>query len=144
MSNAYLSGLAAWGVGLLPLDCWDYGFESCQGMGVCLLWVLCVVRKRFLRRADYLYIGVLPSVLCPKIMITKSRKGRIWPGIRSPKRGGKESLPNYLHGYLYCCFFEHFFKPNIYTSLYNSVKCNIPMLKLIQTNVCLLLHYLSV
>jgi hypothetical protein len=33
-----------WPRGLRPLTCWDCGFEPPGGMGVCLLWVLCVVR----------------------------------------------------------------------------------------------------
>jgi hypothetical protein len=32
-------------------------------MDVCLLWVLCVVRQRSLRRADYSSRGVLPTVV---------------------------------------------------------------------------------
>jgi hypothetical protein len=35
------SDRAVWGVGLRPLACWDWGFESHRGHG-CLLWVLCV------------------------------------------------------------------------------------------------------
>jgi hypothetical protein len=30
------------GLSLLPLVCWDCGFESRMGVGVCLLWVFCV------------------------------------------------------------------------------------------------------
>ena len=33
------------------------------GMDVCLLWVLCVVRQRSLRRADHSCKGVLPNVV---------------------------------------------------------------------------------
>jgi hypothetical protein len=33
-------------------------------MDVCLLWVLCVVRWRALRRADHSSRGVLPRVAC--------------------------------------------------------------------------------
>jgi hypothetical protein len=32
------------GVGLQPLACWNCGFVSRRGMGVSLVWVLCVVR----------------------------------------------------------------------------------------------------
>jgi hypothetical protein len=35
-------------------------------MDVCLLWVLCVVRQRSLRRAGTSSRGVLPSVVCLK------------------------------------------------------------------------------
>ena len=40
---------------------WDCGFES-HRRRVCLLWVLCVVRERSLRRADRSPRGVLSSV----------------------------------------------------------------------------------
>jgi len=38
------------------------GSNPTGSMAVCLLWVLCVVRQRSLRRADYSPRGVLPSV----------------------------------------------------------------------------------
>ena len=37
--------------------------NSTGDMDVCLLWVLCVVRQRSLRRADHSSRGVLPTVL---------------------------------------------------------------------------------
>jgi hypothetical protein len=37
-------GRAVLGLGLRPLACWDYGFESRRGMDVCLLLVFCFVR----------------------------------------------------------------------------------------------------
>ena len=40
------------------------GSNPTGGMNVCLLWVLCVVRYRSLRRADHWSIGVLPTVVC--------------------------------------------------------------------------------
>ena len=43
------------------LDWWDCGFESRRGHG-CLLWILCEVRYRPLRRSDPSSRGVLPSV----------------------------------------------------------------------------------
>ena len=39
------------------------GSNPTGGMGVCLLWVLCIVRKRSLRRADHSSGGVLPTVV---------------------------------------------------------------------------------
>jgi len=39
------------------------GSNPTGGMDVCLLWVLCVVRYRFVRRADHSSRGVLPSVI---------------------------------------------------------------------------------
>jgi hypothetical protein len=45
-------------------------------MDVCLLWVLCVVRQRSLRRAGPSSRGVLPSVVCLKSVIVKPWKMR--------------------------------------------------------------------
>ena len=56
------SGSAVWGVVLRPLAGWDCGFESHRGHG-CLLWVLCVVRWRSLRRADHSSRGVQPTLV---------------------------------------------------------------------------------
>jgi hypothetical protein len=47
---------------LRPLACWDLGSNPTGGMDVCLLWVLCVVTQRSLRRADHSSSGVLPIV----------------------------------------------------------------------------------
>jgi hypothetical protein len=44
------------------LACWNCGFESRLGMDVRLLWVLCVLRLRFLRQTDLSCRGVLPSL----------------------------------------------------------------------------------
>ena len=52
------------------------------GKDVCTLWVLCVVRYRFLRRADHPSRGVLRNVVC-LIVIAKPHKGRAWQGIGS-------------------------------------------------------------
>ena len=40
------------------------GSNPAGGMGVCVLWVLCVVRWRSLRWADPLSRGALPTVVC--------------------------------------------------------------------------------
>jgi hypothetical protein len=40
------------------------GSNPAGGMEVCLLWVLCVVRYRSLRRADHSSREVLPNVVC--------------------------------------------------------------------------------
>jgi hypothetical protein len=50
------------------------------GKDVCILWVMCVVRYRFLRRADHPSRGVYPSVVCISV-IAKPREGRNWHGI---------------------------------------------------------------
>jgi hypothetical protein len=39
------------------------GLNTAGDMDVCLLWLLCVVRYRFVRRADRSSRGVLPSVI---------------------------------------------------------------------------------
>jgi hypothetical protein len=43
------------------------GSNPAEGMDVCLLWVLCVVRS--LRRAGPSSRGVLPSVMCLSVMV---------------------------------------------------------------------------
>jgi hypothetical protein len=40
------------------------GSNPAGSMNVCLVWVLCIVKKRSLRRAGYSSIGVLPSMAC--------------------------------------------------------------------------------
>jgi hypothetical protein len=45
------------------------GSNPARGMDVCLLWVLCVVRQRSLRRADHSSRGVLPSVVCLSVIV---------------------------------------------------------------------------
>ena len=62
--QADASGREVKRVGLRPFACWDCGFESLRSMDICLLWVLCVVRSRSLRRADHSFRGALPIVLC--------------------------------------------------------------------------------
>ena len=39
------------------------GSNPTEAMDVCLLWVLCVVRYKSLRRADHSFWGVLPTVV---------------------------------------------------------------------------------
>jgi len=48
------------------------GSNPTAGMYVCLLCLLCVIRKRSLRRADHSSTGVLPSAVC-RIVIVKSQ-----------------------------------------------------------------------
>jgi len=69
MVDADPIGRAVKGVELRPLACWDCAFKSYRGMDVCLLQMLCVVRKRSLRRADHSSRGVLPSVVCLSVII---------------------------------------------------------------------------
>jgi len=47
------------------------------GMDVCLLWVLCVVRQRSLRRADHSSSGVLPTVISRCVWFGKPQE---WGG----------------------------------------------------------------
>jgi len=51
----------AWVCGRSPAGI--VGSNPTGGMDVCLLWVLCIVMYRSLRRADYSSRGVLPTVL---------------------------------------------------------------------------------
>ena len=62
-------GHALKGVGLRPLACWDFGFESRRGVEVCLLTVLCVVRYRSLHQADHSARVFLPSVVCLCVIV---------------------------------------------------------------------------
>jgi hypothetical protein len=45
------------------------GSNPTGGMDVCLLWVLCVVRWRSLRRDDHSSRGVLPIVVCLIVIV---------------------------------------------------------------------------
>ena len=40
------------------------GSNPAGGMDACLLWILCVVRYRSMRRADHSSRGVIPTVMC--------------------------------------------------------------------------------
>ena len=67
-------------------------------MDVCLLWVLCVVRKRSLRRADHSSRGVLPTVVRRCVW---SRKPQEWGG-HDPRWVGatqKNNIYIYTHNY---------------------------------------------
>jgi hypothetical protein len=62
----------------VSLSCWVWGFESCRSMEISLLWVLCVVKYRSLRRADHSSKGVLLSVVCLSV-IHKPHRGGLGP-----------------------------------------------------------------
>ena len=61
------------------------GSNSAGGMDVCLLWVLRVFRYRSQRPADHSSRGVLPSVVCLRVIV----KPRYWspPGAVAPWAG---------------------------------------------------------
>ena len=48
------------------------------GMDVFLLWILCIVRQRSLRRTDHSSRGVLPSVVCRCVWSRNLRNGPRW------------------------------------------------------------------
>jgi len=73
------------------VPCWVYGFESRRGIGVCLLWLHCIVRYRFQRRADRPYRRELPSVGCPKIVIAKSHMGSCDPELGRSATGERKA-----------------------------------------------------
>jgi hypothetical protein len=58
-----------------------------EGMDICPLWALSVVRWRFLRRADHWSREVLPSVVCLNVVVKPRQRGvpgQLWavaPGI---------------------------------------------------------------
>jgi len=53
---------------VLPLACWDCGFESRRGQG-CLSLVNVVCYQMSLRRAYHSSRGVLPSVVCLSVIV---------------------------------------------------------------------------
>jgi len=77
------SGRAVWSVGLRPLLVVFAGSNPTTCMVVCLLWVLCVVRHRSLRRADHSSRGVLPTLVCSISAVAKPCKVWPWHGIWS-------------------------------------------------------------
>jgi hypothetical protein len=74
-------------------------------MDVCLLWVLCVVRYRSLRRADHSSRGVLSSVVCLKCVIVKPRKMRRPRPPRGCRAIGKKKYFYRLQNTRKCDFF---------------------------------------
>ena len=46
-------------------------------MDVCLLWALCVVRWRFLRRTDHTSRGVSPSAVCLSVIVKPPQLGEL-------------------------------------------------------------------
>jgi hypothetical protein len=79
MHTAHHNGRAVWDKGLHLLACWDCGFESSR---MCLLWMLCVIRQRSLRRADHSSRGVLPAVVCHWVCnLETSMNRRPWPAL---------------------------------------------------------------
>ena len=81
-----------WGVVLRSLAYWDCEFEFSREQGFLLSCVLPVVRQGSLRRADPLFRGILPSVVCPVGMVANPRKGWLWPGIGSKRHKKKVNI----------------------------------------------------
>ena len=48
-------------------------------MYVCLLWVLCVVRQKYLRQADHSPRGILPTVVCLRVIVKPRQRGGSGP-----------------------------------------------------------------
>ena len=67
------------------------GSNPTGGMDICLLWVSCVVRYRYLRRADHSSRGVLPTVL----------RRRVW------SRNIKNGCSIYIYIYIYIYYISH-------------------------------------
>jgi len=88
------NGRALWGVGLRPLACWDYEFESHRGHGcLSVVSVVCVVRYRSLRRADHSSRGVLPTVVrrCVWSRNLVNEEAMVHWGLLRQKREGKKN-----------------------------------------------------
>jgi hypothetical protein len=62
------------------------------GMNVCLLWVLCVIRQRSLRRVYHSFRAVLLSVGCPMCVIAEPRKVRTRNVVEAPQKNKKNDL----------------------------------------------------
>jgi hypothetical protein len=70
------SGCAVLCMGLRALACWGFGFWFHRGRGcLSLLWVMCVVSERSLRRADHSSWGVLPITVCLSVIVKPWYKG---------------------------------------------------------------------
>ena len=67
------------GVGLRQHACWHFGLDLARGVGVSLLWMLCVVSYAFLRRADHSSRGVLSSVMCLSVISKPQQWGSLGP-----------------------------------------------------------------
>ena len=62
------------------------GLNPAEGLDVCLLWALCVVRDRSVRRADHSSRGVLHSVVCLSVILKPQQREGLGPlGVLSPK-----------------------------------------------------------
>ena len=92
------SGLAVFGHSLAGIA----GSDPAGSMGVCILWVLCVVRYWSLRRADHSSRGVLPSVcVCVCVCVSECHREtpimmRPWPtGSCCAMKRRKNVLNNY-------------------------------------------------
>ena len=68
------------------------GSNSAGGMDVCPRYVLCVIRKRSLPRADHSSRGILPTVARPTSVMVKSRKGETMTRNKGP---GAKGTKNY-------------------------------------------------
>jgi len=70
-------------------------------MDVCLLWVLCVVRKRSLRRADHSSRGVLPTVVCRFVwsrnLVNEEALARVGPQRHRKKNCNDKCRPHTEH-----------------------------------------------
>jgi hypothetical protein len=68
------------GVGLRPLVCWDYRFESHRWNGcLSLVSVVCCEVDVSLRRADHSSRGVLQSVVCLSVIAQTRQLGGLGP-----------------------------------------------------------------
>jgi hypothetical protein len=66
------------------------------GMGICLLWVLCVVRWSSLRRADHLSRGVLTSVFCLSVIGCKNNTSHLMCIGRRVQTGKERKFSEYF------------------------------------------------
>jgi hypothetical protein len=98
------------------------GLNPAGDMDVCLLWVLCVVRHRSLRRADHSSRGVQPTVVRPCVwsrnLKNEEAKTRKWVVKASKEEEEEEEEECYYYLLLLCRIFTI-----IYLTRTTFIKC---------------------
>jgi hypothetical protein len=124
----------AWICGRSPAEI--AGSNPAGGMDVFLLWVLCVVRWRSLRRADLSSRGGEWSVVCLSVILKVSIMRRPWPTgglLRHGKK--KDKFGPRAHKVLFClCGFGLFFGLLVGTYTEGIWKWNLLTLQSVNVN----------
>jgi hypothetical protein len=88
------------------------GSNPTGGMDICLLWVLCAVRYRSLRRADHSSRGVLPTVVrrCVWSRNLKNEEAMTRVGSQRHSKNKSDVEYAYISHYFSLLHFGPFFK----------------------------------